>query len=142
MRAFTLIETLIVITIIAVLAGASVPFYSYFQNFSVIESVKQEVLENMRLAQSKAKAGVNDSAFGLYFSGGQYVIYQGDTYAGRDQSQDFVNELPANVVFSGLAEITFSKNIGQPSNNGTIILTNTSTNIQKQIIVNSQGLID
>lgn len=138
---FTLMEIMIVLAIMLILAAASAPFYSFFQSFGALNSSKQEVLENIRLTRSKALAGENNSSFGVYFSSNKYTIYQGDSYVARDQSQDFINELPAGISFSGLSEIRFTLKTGLPSIAGTLTMTNASDNSTSSISVNSAGLI-
>ncbi|MFH0779399.1 MAG: type II secretion system protein [Parcubacteria group bacterium] len=138
---FTLMEVMVVLTITIILVAASVPFYSFFQSFGVLNSSKQEVLENVRLTQSKARAGENNSSFGVYFLNNQYTIYQGDSYAGRNQSFDSLNELPTNFRFSGLSEVKFNLKTGLPSTTGDIAIINNSNNATEKISVNSVGLI-
>lgn len=138
---FTIMETLVVLAIMGILAAAAIPFYSYFQSFSILESSREEVIANIRLCQGKALAGKNNSSFGVYFHNNEYIIFQGDSFASRNQSQDYLNELPSNFQFSGLTEITFAIKTGLPSTIGEISLTNTVNSATENIYINSAGLI-
>lgn len=141
MRGFTYIEIIIVISIAGILAAASYPLFSYFQTAAILESAKYEVLQNIRLAQTKARSGENMSAFGIYFSGASHTLYQGNSYSQRAQSQDVVFILPANMEFSNLSEINFSFKTGLPSVIGTLVITNTISNRTERININQAGLI-
>lgn len=140
-RGFTLIEILIVCSIIVMLAAVSFPFYSVFQKFSATESVAFEIKENLRTAQINARSGQNNTNFGIYFSDGQYVLYQGVNYAIRTTSADQTFTLPANFTVSGATEINFQHSTGLPTFSSTITITNTGTQTQSTIFINSLGLI-
>ncbi len=140
-QGFTLIELIVVISIITILSAVTVPLYSYFQTFTVLGSAKHEVLQNIRLTQVKAQSGENNSAFGVYFDTNQYTLYQGDTYLTRNQSQDIIYGLSDNIGFSGFTEVNFSIKTGLPSATGTLTLTNTINNATETIIFNSMGLV-
>ncbi|NQT50350.1 type II secretion system protein [Candidatus Kuenenbacteria bacterium] len=140
-KGFTLIEITTVIAIMIIIAGVTIPFYTYFQTFSVLESSKSEVVQLIRLTQEKAKSGFNNSNHGVYFNSAQYTLYQGNSYADREQAQDQIHQLPQNIAFSGLGEINFTTKTSLPSNNGDINLTHQVTSNVETISINSEGLI-
>jgi len=129
-------------TIIVVLIISAVPLYSYFQIVNVASAVQTEIVQNLRLAQNQAQAGLNNSAFGIYFNTNQYTLFQGSSYAQRDLQQDILFNLPSDFTLSGLNEATFAIKTGLPSTTGTITLTNNADSSTKNIIINSIGLID
>lgn len=139
---FTLIELMVVMTIIVVLIISAVPLYSYFQIINVSSAVQSEIVQNLRLAQNQAKAGLNNKAFGIYFDTNQYTLFQGSSYSQRDLPQDIIFNMPGDFTLSGLNETVFAIKTGLPSNTGTIILTNNADSSTKNIIINSIGLID
>lgn len=139
-KAFTLMEIMIVLSITVAIMAVAIPMYVYFNSFSVVESARIEVLENIRLAESKAQNGMSDSNFGVYFGSNFYTVYQGASYAERTQSQDTVSSLPKGVTLSGLTEINFTKKTGAPNTAGVLTLTYPDGS-QKTIQINSAGLI-
>ena len=142
MRGFTLSEMMMVIGITALLVTMSLPLYNYFQTLNVDLSVKQELVEDLRLVETEAQQSLNDDSFGIYLtSATNYTIYQGATYLSRDQSKDITRILPTNTTVSGFTEIHFQKKTGLPTAPATITITNTTNTIQKNISINSQGLI-
>jgi len=127
--------------IVAMIAGVTVPFYIYFQTFSLLESAKSEVTQQVILAQEKAKSGYQDSSHGVYFSNNQFIVFQGTTYASRDQAEDVIYSLPANVSFSETKEIDFAIKSALPAAPKSIsIIHNALTDIEN-ITVNAEGLV-
>ena len=101
---FTLIEAVVTIAIIVVVTAVTIPLYSYWQNLRVLDSSRFEVLQDVRLAQDKAMAGLNDESFGVYFISNGYTIFQGDSYATRDIGQDIQRKVPDTIILSGLSD--------------------------------------
>lgn len=140
-RAFTLIEILITSSIIIILAAVSFPLYNLFQGFSATEAVAFEIKESVRTAETNARSGQNNSNFGIYFSSGQYIVYQGANYAGRTPSADQSFSLPSNIIISNATEINFQHRTGLPATSAIVTITNTDTQTQSTIFINSLGLI-
>lgn len=142
MRGFTLIEIITVSAIIIILFVVSVPFYAYFQTFSVLGSARQEVTANIRLTQAKAVAGENDSSFGVYLIGNQYILFQGDTYTTRATGQDIIFTLQDHISFSGTTEIRFAEKTGLPAAATIVTLVNSVNGANETISINSFGAIN
>lgn len=140
-KGFTLIEILVTITIMIILAAGAMALYSFFQTEQVLESVKTELIQQMRYQQERAKAGIGGTSYGVYFSGSNYTLYQGQNYAARNPASDIVHSLPAGFVFSGYQEVTFLLHQGSASPTGTLTIEKLSTNTSVTIQVNSVGLI-
>lgn len=140
-RGFTMIEILIVVSIVVIMAAVSFPFYNLFQGFSATESVTFEIKESLRSAELNALSGQNNTNFGLYFSSGQYTLYQGANYAARTPSADQTFSLPANIAVTGATDVNFAKNTGRPNAAVTITVTNTDTQSESTVSINSIGLI-
>jgi len=137
---FTLIEVLVSISIIAILAGISVPAYKVLQEKNNLETAKITITSALRRAQVLAQASKDDSEWGLHIEAGQGTIFRGADYSSRDIQSDENFSLSLQVAFSGLSDIIFSKLFGFPQTNGAITLTN--ANETKDITINQKGLID
>jgi len=142
-NAFTLIEVLVVIAIFGVISSVSYALYTSLQTGRVIESVKQEVLQNMRLVQSRAKAGYHEAQHGVLFLGSMYTLYQGQSYVTRDVSFDMTYELPVIFYFDGLSEVNFAQKTGLPTPaSGTVMIVNViDETTSLSITINSEGLL-
>ena len=75
-RGFTLLEVLLVTAIFLVLLVAGVASYTALQKTQIMEVTRSEIVQNMRVAQTRARAGENDLAQGVYFNGNAYTIFQ------------------------------------------------------------------
>lgn len=144
MRGFTLIELLIVMAILAVAAALSVPFIQTFQVSSDLYTNLDTINQTLRRAQYQAMTGQNSAAWGVYFNtaGKNIVLFQGDSYAARDQSYDQATEYADifSITTDFSDEIYFSLYSGQPSASGTVTIASPN-NDSKDITINNFGLI-
>lgn len=129
-----------VLAIMVLIVGVSLPLYSYIQNSRVVDSSRQEVLEGLRTARNRALAGLNDSNQGVHFTPTECVIYEGSSYATRDSSYDFIIRLASGLSFSGLGEVNFEKKTGEPSVTGTINIIKVG-GVTRALSINNQGYI-
>jgi len=124
-QGFTLIETALVVFIIAVMAILAFPVGVRFYKTQDLDSVCEGVLETLRRAQLKAMSVENDSAFGVYLGTGKtgyYSLFRGSSYEHKEDEEIF--DISENISFGGtLQEVVFSKLEGIPGSTGDIILT-------------------
>jgi len=140
-KGFTIIELIIVITIVTIVFAISIAAYDRFLSSGVLDSAKFEIIQNIRSAQILAISGKDNLNYGVFITENQYTVYQGASYLNRTISQDKVFVLPNNIRASGLAEINFAKKTGLPNTTGTLILTHTTNNSKENITINTTGLI-
>ena len=76
---FTLIELIIVTTIIALLTGIGVASYNNFNQKNIDRSAAKELMNNLRLAQTNARLGRKDPSCTAPLSGWQVVFPAGNT---------------------------------------------------------------
>jgi len=78
--------------------------------------------------------------YGVYIAGTDLVLFQGENYQQRQQSEDLIIDLSGFVGISGLNEIVFKNGSGEPVQAGSIIL---SSGVKsKEIKINQVGLIN
>lgn len=142
MKGFTLFELIVVVGIMVILFTAALPMQRYFQTFSGVSSAKEELVENLRLAETRAKTGFNNSAHGVFLNGNIFTLYQGPSYIARDDLKDMTKSLPGDITASGMSDINFALATGAPSATGTIIINNPKTDTPKTIVINNIGLIE
>lgn len=148
MRGFTLIEVIVVITIGVILAAAAIPIAATLQASVQLSESATQLTQTLRIARQKSIDRVNDARHGVYLiqtgQSDSYVLYQGDSYAGRDPNADQITVLaPAlNLTTTLLGnEVNFSSGIGLPDANGTITLTHANQGT-KTIAINAAGTIE
>lgn len=140
MKGFTLVEIVLVISIIVVITALAIPSSLRFFQIQTIDEITDNIIDTLRRSQSQAAFQRNDSSFGVKFNPGSYVLFQGNSYAARDINEDEVFSLPNDVIVSGINEVVFLKLSGFPNPIGTITV-NTS-NDNRVISINSQGKIN
>lgn len=140
MRGFTLLEILLVILIIAFLAGIILPLgFNFYKNQQLQEGA-QGILQTLRRAQLKAMSVEGDSSFGVKIESKNYILFRGSSFATRDPQYDEVFDLPAAISVGGLSEVVFSKSEGKPNISGNVVL---STNSESRTInINPVGRIN
>ncbi len=145
---FTLVELLVVVGILAILSAAVGPkvigFYSLYQ----LDSLSQELVQTMRMADMRAMQSEGSSPYSVHFvsgSGGSFTLYRGTNFALRDKNYDEVHSLPNSLSlnYSGAGpELSFTKLEGMTTNTGSITLTWPDGNQSKTVTVNSYGVVD
>lgn len=131
-----------VIAIIVVVTSVTIPLYSRWQISKTVASERMEIAQHIRLAQTRAESGKNNSSHGVYFLSTEYILYEGTAFTNRDPNQDQTFNLPANYLMSGLSDVVFEKKTGVPNIGGTITVVDTTTGETTTITINSIGLID
>lgn len=136
---FTLIELLLVVALMFILASSSTAFYSRFLIQNSVIAIQDQVIGNLRKAQTNAMAGKQNSNWGVYVASGAIILFSGDSYAARNTALDERSAYANSVAVSGPTEIVFSKVSGIPNTSGTISISGQGTS--KSVIINSQGMV-
>ena len=120
---FTLIEILVVMTLLAVLTGLTIPVGLRFLRNEQLTSAGDDVIQSLRRAQELSRIQERDSSYGVFFTNSGYTFFKGTSYSGRDTVYDEIYELPSGVsATTNLAEsdVVFGKLSGVPSEVGLI----------------------
>jgi uncharacterized repeat protein (TIGR02543 family) len=123
-KGFSLLEVLLIITIIVVIFSFSIPFSLKLYHTQLLEGARNDIVDVLQRAKHNAILQKNDSSFGVQIDAGldNFVLFQGASYADRVQSLDEVYDLLPGIAVFGPAEIVFSKLTGLPSVTGTTTL--------------------
>jgi prepilin-type N-terminal cleavage/methylation domain-containing protein len=138
--AFTALELILVLAIFAITAGATLPFLGHFQTTGTLKTHGQDIVQTLRRAQHRAAMGQRDKAWGVYFTSGQYVLYAGNSYAGRDSDFDESHTVGSAYSFTGSGELTFRKLTGAAMTGGTVTVTHGDAG-SKSVDVSAAGSI-
>lgn len=140
-RSFTLLEVLLVIAIITIIAGFSLPVYQLLTIKNDLDVTASSITQSLRRAQLFSRGVVGDSNWGVKIQMGNLTLYKGPSFSSRDTSSDELTSLPPEVNVSGLDEINFTKLYGATQNNGIISLSVPRLN-DINIFVNEKGTVD
>jgi Tfp pilus assembly protein FimT len=123
-KGFTLIEILLTLALFFLMVGMVLPSsWIFYQNRLFYEST-DTLLSSFRKAQMQAMTQKNDSAFGIKFLNGSYVLFQGDSYENRLVNADEIFSWPTNLVITGPEEIIFTKLTGTVHSQVVLFITN------------------
>lgn len=139
LRAFSLLEILLVVAMITILTGIFAPVFSGLFYRNKLDVAAEKIKTDLSRAQTMAQSAQHDSTWGLYLSPGQSTIFSGTSYAARDISKDERSELPENILIQGSNEIVFTKSSIKPISPASITLKQDTE--EKIININSYGLI-
>jgi prepilin-type N-terminal cleavage/methylation domain-containing protein len=139
-RGFTLFEILLVVALISITAGISIPVYQSFQTRNDLEISGITIAQTLRRAQILSQAVDGDTSWGVNVAVGNITLFKGESFSLRDAGFDEVFSMPTSISVSGLEEIVFEKFTGEPQNTGTTTLTSIN-NETRSININSKGTV-
>lgn len=137
---FTLIEMLLSISIIAMLAGLSLPVYLNYSTRNDLAIATETTVNALRRAQTYSRGISSDSQWGVAVQSGNITLFKGASYAARDTTYDETVSVSSQITTSGLSEIVFAKLSAVPSTTGSISLT--SLNQTRTVSVNAKGMVE
>jgi prepilin-type N-terminal cleavage/methylation domain-containing protein len=136
---FSIIEILVVLGIFAILFAISTSVYGSLKVQNNLSMALGSTVEALRYAENKARAGEQDSSWGVKIATNQITVFSGTNFAGRNSDNDQTVNFPGGVSASGISEIVFDKITGKTNNIGTVTFaSNAST---KSFSLNSYGTI-
>lgn len=138
---FTLIEMLLSVTIIAMLAGMTVPVYDTFVRRNDLDLTTQSLAATLRRAEQYARLQNGDASWGVHVDPTTVTLFKGTNFGARDTTYDETLNIPGSITPGGLSEVQFAKFSGAPNTTGSITLTS-STSDTRTVTVNSEGMVD
>ncbi len=137
--AFTALEILMSLGLIAVTAGITIPLLRQSQADADIDIATEHLVQALRAAQTLSQSGKQDTTWGVYAP--QIVLFSGDEYATRDTDNDVQFPMPPTIDTSGLDEVVFSRIDGFPNEAGVILVVSSVTSRYREITIDENGVI-
>jgi type II secretory pathway pseudopilin PulG len=142
--AYTVMELVITVGVLAVLTAFIIPTYQLILSQLQLNSAVQEVADFMRLAQQKTVT--EQQIYGVTLTAGATTIplFLYDPLTAVKSTQTTLT-IPANVSisavnFSGVSDVRFTTS-GAPSTSGNIVLTDTIRNRNRTVEIRPSGNI-
>jgi len=145
---FTLIEIIIVMSIIVFLISASIVSYRSFEKSTELEKTVQNIISTLKLSQSKTIASNEASPYGIHFESDKYISFKGSEYqpeSVNNKIYNISNRLEIyNINLSGEEnDIIFQRISGKTEQNGNISIKMISDPTEfKTISIKSSGIIE
>lgn len=132
---FSIIEMVLVLGVVSVMTGISVPIYRDYQIKSDLNLATEQVSQGIERARLLSQSATQDSGWGFFVPQG--VLYRGESYIARDPSFDETYSMPSTIKVNGLLEVAFSPISGDPTETGQIQLT-TINDAERTILIEVQ----
>lgn len=136
----TIVEMLLVIALLGILGGISIPLYHTFQVRNDLDIIATAYTHALRRAQTLARGVDGDTSWGVRITATTIVLFRGVSFALRDSAFDETYDIPAQITASGMQEVVFAKFTGLPQTTGTTTFT-TNTLESRDIVLNSKGMV-
>lgn len=143
---FTLMEILVVISIMAILLTLSFAFFSKLGNKDALEKDVAGLTSFIRNARLLSVASKDASAFGIHLESGKVVLFEGNTYTPGGANEK-VMEYSGKVYMSsynlnqGNPDIVFTRLSGNTLNFGTVTLSLKNNSASTTITILRTGVI-
>jgi type II secretory pathway pseudopilin PulG len=111
-KSFTLLEILLVISLMVIVAQLSIPTFMSMKNSNDFDLAQTQILQGLRRAKTLALAGTNDNNWGIYFSADKFTVYCGIDYQSRDTVRDEETAVNSNITLPQNSDVNFEKNTG------------------------------
>ncbi len=139
-RGFTLLEIIIVISILGALLSMILPPLTSFRQKSILNTEAQEMTTLINKARLSSMSSKNDHQYGIHFEAGKIVLFEGTTYtAGAETNEEHlfnaVITLAPITINGGGAETIFQKITGSTDQNSTTTLKVTANNSASTTII-------
>ncbi|HVV39079.1 MAG TPA: prepilin-type N-terminal cleavage/methylation domain-containing protein [Candidatus Paceibacterota bacterium] len=151
-RGFTLIEIVVVMGLLAVVGGVTLIVsmdsfrgYTFRSEVSTLTAVLQKARSQAVNNMCFGAGCTNGKPHGIHIEGNTYTIFQGASYAARDQAQDeMITPQSKAVTLSGITDVVFTELSGAaatlPSGAPAIILSDNAGKTSS-VSINAEGRI-
>jgi len=146
---FTLIELILVISIIGVLVGLGMISYQGFQKRTNLDVEVQRIINVLRSAQSEAISAKEGSSYGVHFTANEYTLYRGNNW--EDPGKEIIDTYETHTYIelfdinfaedAGSDDVVFDKLTGTTANAGSVKVRIIGEGDHREVTVNREGRI-
>jgi len=146
-KGFTIIELVLVIMLLSISIGMTISYYRTSQIRADINSQVANMVHYLRLAQSSATAGLEDSNYGVHIENSFYTTFKGSSYNPLSDT-NFQIDIPStmslgNILLNGGgSDVIFTKPSGETTTYGTFTLSSAEINRSFTVTITPIGTIN
>ncbi len=133
---FSLTELILTMGIMITIFALTIPFISKQFSYFDLSVERDRLVANLRRARIMAMTNRNSLPHGLYVASSTFYVFEGTSFASRNQSYDESYDRRPEVGISGGPEVVFTSLSGTTSSS-TFILTSQSNSAT--VVVNPEG---
>ena len=147
-RGFTLIESLVVLGILAILATVSSSGFNSFTNKQILDKEAGFIVSRLAEARSLSISSKDGSAYGVKFESDRTTLFKGTSYTIADPNNVTIDlnrsvELSAINLSGGGSEVVFDRLKGTTAQDGSLTLRLLASTTQiKTILIYKTGLVE
>ena len=134
-RAFTLLEAMVVISLLAVTAAFIVPVSGRTKNRENVNTFTEDMVSRLYVIQSNAYSGSGSCDYTVSFVGGGYQVLCGSEVIEYDYPTQ-INSVYARFPDETNQQLIFTRGSVIPNSAGYIVINN-----EYRIIISTEGLI-
>lgn len=146
-KGITLVEILVVISILAILIIVVVPSFSKLRERQSLNNAVADVMTSLNKAISQTSASLDSSEYGVRFESNKVIIFKGQVFSSGDATNETINIISPAIISSVIlnsvnsipAELYFNRFSNIVSKTGTITVS--TTNFSKIITIGALGTI-
>ncbi|MBA3550755.1 prepilin-type N-terminal cleavage/methylation domain-containing protein [Patescibacteria group bacterium] len=146
-KGFTLIEILIVISIIGIISTILMTSFSLFNKSEALDKDTDAVVESLEGARSLTLSSQNASQYGVHFGTSKITIFTGTSYTESASTNRDVVLSPTDTILTisltgGGSDVVFKRLTGETTQNGTVIISSPSTSKTRTVTIYKTGVIE
>src|SRR6266851_5201739 len=120
MEGFTLIELILVVSLIIILGTFTTAFAARFFTQNGVANTTDELIGDFRQAQVNAMMGKRNGNWGVNYSANKITLYLGTSFAARTAAFDTTFTVNPSISVTGFSDLNFFRMTGTSSATPTI----------------------
>jgi len=138
-KGFTVIEIILIVGILAIIFGMGFPIaFDFYKNYQ-FQAEQDQFISLLEIARNLSMTNLNQSPHGVFQNNDNFIVFEGNSFATRNQSQDQIFPRSKSVSISGPSEIIFNIISGQATSSAYIL---NNGKISSNVYVNKEGQIN
>jgi prepilin-type N-terminal cleavage/methylation domain-containing protein len=148
-KGISLIEILVVISILAIIVAIVVPNFSKFHNQQALLNTTEDVISLLNEARNNTISSKDSNTYGIHFETSKATLFAGTTYVINSSNKQIIFDKAVSIPLSGGiilngggSDVVFDRLTGETTKYGTVIVRLISdASSQKTINISKLGVI-